>query len=243
MSFRSAENNPPEEAAVKPASNIKSYVLRAGRVTAAQRRSYDSLSGQFIIPFNNEPLNFAEIFNNNNPVFVEIGFGMGEATALIAAAQADKNYLGIEVYRAGIGRLLWFIEQKALSNIRIIEHDAAEVIEKMIPPNSIDGLHLFFPDPWPKKRHHKRRLVKKPFTDIVAEKLKPAGYIYMVTDWKDYAEWALAELSATKALHNSHGGFAPPQEWRPRTSFEHKGIAKNHRVNELLFTKKGGILI
>jgi tRNA (guanine-N7-)-methyltransferase len=221
-----------------PAGNIRTYVLRAGRATPAQRRSYESLSGQCIIPFENKPLDFSEIFGNTNPVIVEIGFGMGEATAIIAAKNPEKNYLGIEVHKPGIGKLLWEIEQQSLGNLKIIEHDAVEVIAKMIPHNSLEGIHLFFPDPWPKKRHHKRRLVKRPFTDILAEKLKPGGYLYMVTDWEQYAEWALAELGATKGLANTAEGFAVPQDWRPRTSFERKGLAKNHIVRELLFKRE-----
>jgi len=216
-------------------SVIKSYVLRSGRGTNAQRRSYDSLSERFIIPFENDTMNFARIFGNDNPVTVEIGFGMGLATALIAEENPAKNYVGIEVHRPGIGRLLWEIEQRSLANIRIIEQDAALVFEKMIPPRSLEGIHLFFPDPWPKKRHHKRRLVKRPFTATLAAGLKPGGYLYMVTDWEDYAAWALAELGATDGLVNSCDGFAPPRDWRPRTAFEKKGLAKNHQVRELFF--------
>jgi tRNA (guanine-N7-)-methyltransferase len=186
-------------------------------------------------------MNFATIFGNDNPVIVEIGFGMGEATAIIAEANPEKNFLGIEVHKAGIGRLLWEIEQRSLSNIRIVEHDAIEVFGNMIPMCSLDGIHLFFPDPWPKTRNHKRRLVKQPFTGILASSLKPQGYLYMVTDWEDYAHWALAELSTTEGLVNTVSvleegcGFAPPQQWRPRTSFEKKGLAKNHKVSELFF--------
>jgi tRNA (guanine-N7-)-methyltransferase len=220
-----------------PSSRIRSYVLRAGRETAAQRRAYDSLSGKFIIPFENGEINFANIFCNDNRVIAEIGFGMGEATAIIAGENPAKNYLGIEVHKPGIGKLLWEIEQRPLSNIRIVECDAAVVFEKMIPPLSLEGIHLFFPDPWPKKRHHKRRLVKRPFTAVLAEKLKPGGYLYMVTDWEDYALWALEELNTTQTLSNPSGGFAQPQAWRPRTSFERKGLAKNHQVRELLFQK------
>jgi tRNA (guanine-N7-)-methyltransferase len=186
-------------------------------------------------------MNFATIFGNDNPVIVEIGFGMGEATALIAEKNPHKNYIGIEVHKPGLGRLLWEIEQKQLSNIRIIEHDAIAVFANMIPPDSLEGIHLFFPDPWPKKRHHKRRLVKRPFTGTLAAALKPQGYLYMVTDWEDYAQWALAELSATEGLVNTvlvldeGSGFAPPQEWRPNTAFEKKGLAKEHKVRELFF--------
>jgi len=216
---------------------IKSYVLRSGRGTNAQRRSYDSLAGQFIIPFENTIMNYARIFGNDNPVTVEIGFGMGLATALIAGDNPGKNYVGIEVHKPGIGRLLWEIEQRSLANIRIIEQDAALVFQRMIPPCSLEGIHLFFPDPWPKKRHHKRRLVKRPFTAALTAGLKPGGYLYMVTDWEDYAAWALAELGATDCLINASDGFAPPQDWRPRTAFEKKGLAKNHQVRELLFYK------
>ena len=220
------------------AGTVKSYVIRAGRETAAQKRSYDSLSGQFIIPFENGIINFSETFGNNNAVIVEIGFGMGAATAIIAAENPGKNYLGIEVHKPGIGRLLWEIERRSLANIRIIEHDAVEVFDKMIPPLSLEGIHLFFPDPWPKKRHHKRRLVKRPFTNTLAARLRPGAYLYMVTDWVDYAEWALLELTATDGLVNRSNGFVDPQNWRPRTSFEKKGLDKNHEVRELLFEKR-----
>jgi tRNA (guanine-N7-)-methyltransferase len=220
---------------------IKSYVLRAGRATGAQRRSYEALAGQFVIPFAPfflMPPDFAAIFGNANPVTVEIGFGMGIATAVIAEANPGKNYLGIEVHRPGIGRLLWEIEKRSLANIRIIEHDAVEVMERMIPPAALEGIHIFFPDPWPKKRHHKRRLIQRPFTETLARCLRPGAYLYMVTDWEDYGEWALAALGATAGLVNPYDGFAPPQSWRPRTKFEAKGLAKNHTVRELYFIGK-----
>ncbi|MCL2270961.1 MAG: tRNA (guanosine(46)-N7)-methyltransferase TrmB [Treponema sp.] len=216
-------------------SGNRSYVLRSRRETAAQRRSHDLLSGQFIIPFDNRLLDFQSVFGNSNPVIAEIGFGMGAATAIIAGENPDRNYLGIEVHRPGVGRLLWEIGQRSLSNIRIAEHDAVEVFEKMIPPRSLEGVHLFFPDPWPKKRHHKRRLVTRPFTQALAARLRPGGYLYMVTDWEDYSLWAMTELSATEGLVNTADGFAEPQPWRPRTAFEKKGLEKNHRVRELLF--------
>jgi tRNA (guanine-N7-)-methyltransferase len=216
---------------------IKSFVLRAGRVTAGQKRHYDSLSGQFLVPFNTNTINYAAVFGNNNPVIVEIGFGMGQATALIAGENSGYNYLGIEVHRPGIGRLMGEIHKCALSNIRIIEHDAADVFASMIPPQSLEGIHLFFPDPWPKKRHHKRRLVQRPFTDTLAASLKPQGYLYMVTDWEDYATWALGALTSTEGLVNNADGFSPPLAWRPRTRFEQKGLEKNHKVRELFFRK------
>ncbi|MDR2362843.1 MAG: tRNA (guanosine(46)-N7)-methyltransferase TrmB [Spirochaetaceae bacterium] len=218
---------------------IKSYVLRGGRMSDAQKRSYAALASRYTIPFTGSPLDFGMFFGNGNPVTVEIGFGMGLATAMIAQENPGKNYVGIEVFRPGIGRLLWEIEKRRLDNIRIIEYDAVEVFEGMIPADSLGGIHVFFPDPWPKKRHHKRRLMKRPFTDLLARRLGPSGYIYMVTDWAEYGEWALGELSATPGLVNAYEGFAPPQNWRPRTKFEAKGLQKNHRVWELLF--KAGV--
>jgi tRNA (guanine-N7-)-methyltransferase len=217
---------------------IKSFVLRTGRGTVGQQRSYDSLSGQFLIPFDTKAIDYAAIFGNDNPVIVEIGFGMGQATAIIAGTHPDNNYLGIEVHRPGIGKLLREIQERSLSNIRIIEHDAAEVFAGMIPPHSLHGIHLFFPDPWPKKRHHKRRLVQQPFTNALTSCLKPQGYLYMVTDWEDYALWALEALTSTEGLVNSGNGFSQPQTWRPRTSFEQKGLEKKHKVRELFFRKK-----
>jgi len=214
----------------------KSYVLRAGRFTAAQRRAYDSLAGTFIVPYGEAHVDFEKIFANAGPVTVEIGFGMGISTAAIAEANLGNNYLGIEVHRPGIGRLLWEIEKRSLSNIRIIEHDAAEVMERMIPAGSLHAVHIFFPDPWPKKRHRKRRLVQRPFTETLAKSLRPGGYLYMVTDWEDYAGHALAELCATAGLRNAYDGFAAPQPWRPQTRFEQKGLAKNLSVRELYFT-------
>ncbi|MDR0878648.1 MAG: tRNA (guanosine(46)-N7)-methyltransferase TrmB [Treponema sp.] len=206
----------------------------------AQRRSYENFSPQFCIPFQNDPLDYKTAFGNENTVTVEIGFGMGVATAIIAEQNPGKNYLCLEVHRPGIGRLLWEIENRRLANIRIIEHDAAEVFEKMIRKNSAAALHIFFPDPWPKKRHHKRRLIKRPFTDVLAASLKSGAYLYMVTDWENYGEWALEELSNTIGLKNQYDGFAPRQDWRPQTKFEKKGLAKNHRVNELYFIKTDG---
>jgi tRNA (guanine-N7-)-methyltransferase len=207
-------------------------------MSGAQRRSWETLAPAYCLPFEDRVLNFPAVFGNDHPLIIEIGFGMGIATALMAEKNPGTNYLGLEVHRPGVGRLLWEIDRRGLKNIRIIEHDAVEVLEKMIPPGSVTGFHVFFPDPWPKKRHHKRRLMTRPFTGALAEKIKPGGYVYMVTDWENYADWALAELSATPGLFNPHGGFAPPRDWRPKTKFEEKGLAKDHRVRELVFVKK-----
>ena len=216
---------------------LKSYVIRAGHYTMAQKKAYDSLAERYIIGFHEEKIDFSKIFANANGVTLEIGFGMSTATVGIAQANPDKNYLGVEVHRPGIGRLLWEIEKRSLSNIRIIEHDAVPVAEKMIPLSSLDAVHIFFPDPWPKKRHRKRRLVQRPFTETLANCLKPGGYLYMVTDWEDYALHALKELTATAALRNAYESFAPPQSWRPQTKFEQKGLAKDHVIRELFFIR------
>ena len=216
---------------------VHTFVLRAGRMTDAQKKAYETLSARWCVPFNEFPLNYIDVFDNVNPVTIEIGFGMGAATAIIAQNNPEKNYLGLEVHRPGVGRLLNEIEDKNLSNLYIIEHDAIEVLEKMIPDNSVSAFHIFFPDPWPKKKHHKRRLVQRPRTDLLAKKLAPGGYIYMATDWEPYAEFALEELTLTKGLKNKYDGYAPHQEWRPETKFENKGLKADRKICELFFEK------
>jgi len=217
----------------------KSYVIRKGHFTEAQKKAYGSLNGKYMIPFADNKLDFSQSFGNPAGVTMEIGFGSGFATAQIAQDNPGKNYLGIEVHRPGIGRLLWEIEKRSIENIRIIEHDAAAVAEKMIPACSLDAIHIFFPDPWPKKRHNKRRLIQAPFTLTLASCLKPGGYFYMVTDWEDYADCALAALDSCPSLKNAFDGFADPQSWRPVTKFEQKGLAKDHKIKELFFVKEG----
>jgi len=217
---------------------IKSFVLRSGRMSHAQKRSYETLFPLYAIKGDEKGvIDFPSIFGNENPLHIEIGFGMGRATAGIALKNSGVNYLGIEVHRPGIGRLLWDIEKMAIKNIRIIEGDATEILSNRIPDNSVSAFHIFFPDPWPKKRHHKRRLVKRPFTDLLAAKLLLGGYIYMVSDWDDYGDWALSELSSTPALVNKYPAFSDLQQWRPETEFEKKARLKNHEIRELFFLK------
>lgn len=223
---------------MQPNSNIKSYVCRNGHISDAQRRAYTQLSARYGIPFSQSAFDFASVFGNNNNLIIEIGFGMGSATLSIAQSNPSINYLGIEVYKAGIGKLLLEIEKRSLHNIRYIEYDAVAVIESMVLKGSVAGFHIFFPDPWPKKRHHKRRLVSRPFTDMLATKLSCSGYIYMVTDWADYADWAYRELSSTPGLCNIFNGFAPAQEWRPRTKFEEKALSVGHEIRELYFIRQ-----
>lgn len=217
---------------------IKTYVLRIGRMTASQEKAYKELSPSYCIPFENKKLNFVDIFGNTNPIVVEIGFGMGDATWQLAKANPDINYLGIEVHKPGVGKLLNEIKKNDLKNIYIIEHDALEVLEFMIADNSVNGFHIFFPDPWPKKRHHKRRMVQRPRTNLMAQKLAFGGYLYFVTDILDYAEFALEELTLTEGLKNKYNGFAEPQPWRMQTKFERKGMAAERQITELFFEKK-----
>ncbi|GHU59079.1 tRNA (guanine-N(7)-)-methyltransferase [Spirochaetia bacterium] len=236
------------ETAPPKSRRIRSYVLRVGRMSDAQRRSYEELFPCYGLSLSEGeqcagPLDCKQLFSSDKPLTIEIGFGMGIATAQIAEEHPENNYLGIEVHRPGIGRLLWEIKKRGLENIRIIEHDAVTVLEKHIPDGAAAAFHVFFPDPWPKKRHHKRRLMTRPFTDLLAQKLTSGGYVYMVTDWVEYGEWALAELSATPGLINPYGGvtgdfaggFAPRQSWRPETKFERKGLDKHHELRELYF--------
>lgn len=218
--------------------SIKTYVLRQGRMTDSEKKNYTELSQQWCIPFEHKTLNFVDLFNNTNPVTVEIGFGMGQATAIIAENNPQNNYIGLEVHKPGVGKLLGEIQKKSLNNLYIIEYDALDVIESMIPDNSVSAFHIFFPDPWPKKKHHKRRFVQRPNTDLLQKKLSSGGYIYMATDWDDYAETAMENLLNTPGLENKYEGFAPHQEWRPLTKFEQKGLDAGHAIHELFFIKK-----
>ena len=221
---------------------VKTYVLRIGRMTAAQERAYAELSPSWCIPFEEKTLNFVDVFGNTNPIVVEIGFGMGDATVAMAEANPDINYLGIEVHRPGVGRVLSEIKRRDLKNLYLIEHDAIEVLEKMIGDNSVNGFHIFFPDPWPKKRHHKRRMIQRPRTNLLAQKLAAGGYLYFVTDWLEYAEFALEELNQTEHLKNKYDGFAEAQPWRYQTKFERKGLSADRKITELFFEKYIGTL-
>ena len=216
---------------------VKTYVLRIGRMTQAQERAYNELSPSFCIPFENKKLNFVDIFGNTNPIVIEIGFGMGDATAKLAKAHPEINYIGIEVHKPGVGKLLSEIKRLELKNLYIIEYDAIEVLNTMVGDNSVNGFHIFFPDPWPKKRHHKRRMIQRPRTNLFAQKLAPGGYLYFVTDWLEYAEFALEELNLTNHLKNKYDGFAEPQEWREQTKFERKGLNADRVITELYFEK------
>jgi tRNA (guanine-N7-)-methyltransferase len=216
---------------------IRSYVLRQGRFSRGQQRAYAELLPRFGVAYADAPLDFAALFGRRAPVIVEIGFGMGETTAAIAAAHPERDYLAIDVHSPGVGSLLKHIEERALSNVRIVQHDAAEVLRDMVPRDSLAGVHFFFPDPWPKKRHHKRRLLQPAFAELLAERLAPGGYLHFATDWQDYAEQALELLGAVPRLRNTAERFAPRPTTRPETKFELRGRRLGHDVWDLLFTR------
>jgi tRNA (guanine-N7-)-methyltransferase len=216
---------------------IRSFVLRQGRMSPAQHRAFDDLLPRYGLPYAAAPLDFAQVFGREAPVVLEIGFGMGETTAAIAAARTGRDFVGIEVHAPGVGALLKRVEAMGLANVRVIRHDAVEVVEHMIPPNSLAGVHVYFPDPWPKKRHHKRRLLKAPFVHALALRLVPGGYLHAATDWEDYAQEMLATLSGEPLLANTAAGYAPRPAWRPPTKFEQRGVALGHGVFDLVFRR------
>lgn len=217
---------------------IRSFVLRQGRLSNAQARALSDVGPKLAIPFANQQLDFSQVFGRSAPTVVEIGFGMGESTAAIAALKPETNFLGLEVHSPGVGALLKLCEEKALSNVRVVQHDAVEVLKAMIPDVSLAGFHIFFPDPWPKKKHHKRRLIQPAFVKLLVQKLAPGGYLHLATDWEDYATQMLDVLSAEPMLQNSAKDFAPRPDYRGITSFERKGVAKGHGVWDLVFHRR-----
>ncbi|MGH8737178.1 MAG: tRNA (guanosine(46)-N7)-methyltransferase TrmB [Burkholderiales bacterium] len=219
---------------------IRSYVLRQGRTSVAQQRALDTLHARHGLRYSPQPVDPREVFGRRAPVVLEIGSGMGETTAAIAAAQPDTDFLAVEVHGPGVGSLLNRIEAGKIANLRIIRHDAVEVLEHMIGEASLAGLHLFFPDPWPKKRHHKRRLVQPAFAALAARKLAPGGYLHVATDWQEYAEHILAVLSDEPLLENAAAGFSERPARRPLTKFEQRGLALGHPVRDLLFRRRRG---
>jgi tRNA (guanine-N7-)-methyltransferase len=217
--------------------HIRSFVLRQGRVSNAQQRAHDTLLPKFGIPYTPQLIDLDAIYGRRAPKILEIGFGMGETTATIAAAHPENDYLGIEVHTPGVGSLLKEIGERELSNVRIIQHDAVEVLHNMIAPGSLDGTHVFFPDPWPKKRHHKRRLLQPPLVALLASRLKPGAYLHAATDWQEYAEQILDVFSHEPLLKNTADGFAPRPDYRPQTKFETRGLRLGHGVWDIIFCR------
>lgn len=221
-----------------PQRSVRSYVLRQGRLTPAQQRACEAFLPRFGIPYRETLLDLNEAFGRRAPKIIEIGFGMGETTAAIAARHPENDYLGIEVHTPGVGSLLKRLAEANLTNVRVIQHDAIEVLANMIPAESLDGAHLFFPDPWPKKRHHKRRLIQPVFVSLLSSRMKPGAYVHAATDWEDYAQQILAVLAAEPTLVNTARGFAPRPEWRPQTKFEARGLKLGHPVWDVLFRRR-----
>jgi len=217
---------------------IRSFVLRQGRMSPAQQRSLETLLPRFGLPYAPAPIDFARVFGRAAPRILEIGCGMGETTARIAQAMPGVDFVGIEVHAPGVGSLLKQIEESALSNLRLIQHDAVEVVATMIPPSSLAGVHVFFPDPWPKKRHHKRRLLQRTFVHELALRLAPGGYLHVATDWEDYAQQILDTLTAEPLLENVAAGFAPRPAYRPLTKFEARGLKLGHGVWDVIFLRR-----
>jgi tRNA (guanine-N7-)-methyltransferase len=216
---------------------IRSFVLRQGRISHAQQRAYDELLPRYAIPYVEAALNLDEAFDRSAPKILEIGFGMGESTARIAQHHPENDYLAIEVHTPGVGSLLKQIGELNLTNLRIMQHDAVEVVKNMLAPGSLDGIHIFFPDPWHKKRHHKRRLIQTEFIALLTERLKPGGYLHAATDWQEYAEHILAVLSAEPKLSNTAPDYAPRPDYRPLTKFEQRGLRLGHGVWDIVFRR------
>jgi tRNA (guanine-N7-)-methyltransferase len=216
---------------------IRSFVRRAGRTTTGQARAMEALGPQYLLPYRPQPLDYGQAFGREAPVILEIGFGMGEATAHIAGVMPDKNFLCCEVHEPGVGALLKRIGENGLTNIRIVPHDAVQVLEHMVAPASLSGVHVFFPDPWHKLRHHKRRLIQPPVVRLLASRIAPGGYVHCATDWENYAEQMLQVLIAEPLLRNTAEGYAPKPHYRPLTKFENRGLRLGHGVWDVVFER------
>ena len=217
---------------------IRSYVMRAGRTTEGQARALSELGPRFRLPYQTTELDTTATFGRTAPVVLEIGFGMGDATAKIAQTLPDVDFIGCEVHEPGVGALLKHIGEQNLTNLRIVQHDAVEVLDNMIAPQSLAGVHIFFPDPWHKTRHNKRRLIQAPLVAKLVTRLAPGGYIHCATDWEPYAHQMLAVLGDNPDLVNTAEGYAPKPAYRPLTKFENRGLRLGHGVWDLVFKKR-----
>ncbi len=215
---------------------IRSFVLRQGRISNAQRRAHADLLPVYGVPFSPVALDLDRVFGRAAPRILEIGFGMGETTAAIAQQHPEKDFLGVEVHTPGVGSLLKRIAELHLENVRVIQHDAVEVLRHMILCAALHGVHIFFPDPWPKKRHHKRRLIQAPFVALLASRMKPGATVHACTDWEEYARQMLDVFLSEPSLINTASGFASADS-RPETKFEGRGLKLGHRVWDLVFKK------
>ena len=234
---------PPLEAPAAPLHHrtIRSFVLRTGRTTAGQAKAFTDVGPRFLLPYSGQPMDFVSVYERSAPTILEIGFGMGEATAHIANVRPKDFFLCCEVHEPGVGALLKRIGEQSIQNIRILQHDAVEVIDNMLPVASLDGVHIFFPDPWHKSRHNKRRLIQTPLIAKLAARLKPGAYIHCATDWEPYALQILEVLSAEPLLQNTagkdQGGYAVKPDYRPLTKFENRGLKLGHGVWDVVFKR------
>ena len=220
--------------------HIKSFVLRQGKITQGQQNAMNELMPKYGINYINQALDLNQSFDSVNPKIIEIGFGMGNATWQIAKNNPQNDYLGIEVHGPGVGSLLMAMKENDVSNLRVIKHDAVEVLNHMIADNSIAGFHIYFPDPWHKKKHHKRRIISAEFVKLLAAKLSPSGYIHLATDWQEYAVWMLDILKQNPNLHNQSNSndYVARPDYRPLTKFEQRGLNLGHGVWDLVFHKQ-----
>ena len=217
---------------------IRSYILRQGRITAAQTKAIQENLKKHAIVFENQPIDFNDAFQNRSGELVlEIGFGMGTSTAEIAKANPNKNYIAIEVHSPGVGNLIKLIQEHDIFNLKIIQHDAGEVLNTMIKNDSLDGIHIFFPDPWPKKRHHKRRLIQESFLKLMAQKIKQSGYLHIATDWEDYALWIIDLLDKEILLQKTSEDFFRKPDYRPLTKYENRGIKLGYKVWDMIYRR------
>ena len=217
---------------------IRSYILRQGRITAGQTKAIQENFQKYAVVFQNKLTNFSDLFKNkNSDLILEIGFGMGTSTAEIAKSNLNKNYIAIEVHSPGVGNLLKLIKESDISNLKIIQHDAVEVLNLMVKNNSLDGIHIFFPDPWPKKRHHKRRLIQSNLLKLIAQKIKKSGYLHIATDWEDYALWIIDLLDKEELLQKTSDDFFKKPDYRPLTKYENRGIKLGYRVWDMIYRR------
>jgi tRNA (guanine-N7-)-methyltransferase len=235
---RSMSDDPNTPESVSHPRGIRSYVLRTGRTTVGQAKAIETLGPRYLLPYQPQAIDLSQVFGRDAPTVLEIGFGMGEATAHIAGLMPEKNFLCCEVHTPGVGALLKRIGDLVLTNVRIVQHDAVEVLEHMLAPASLAGVHIFFPDPWHKARHNKRRLVQPHFLAKLLPRLRSGGYIHCATDWEPYAQQMLEVLAAEPSLENTAQGFAPRPDYRPLTKFENRGIRLGHGVWDVVFRKR-----
>lgn len=231
----SRQNRTAEHAS--PHRRVRSFVRRSGRISRKQRRALKELRGRYILPDGKRPFDALSAFGRQAPLVCEIGFGSGEALVQLAATAPERDFLGIEVYNAGIGSLLGSLDEAGLTNVRVLQGDALDILASAIPEQAFAAIHIFFPDPWPKKRHHKRRLIQPANVELLCRKLAPGGYLHLATDWPHYAEQMLAVLENAPLLRNAHAGFAPRPDWRPVTKFEARALREGRTAFDLHFLR------